>query len=166
MNRDLFLEYLTTALHSITTPRFYETERGFQGELLVELRKSLPDGFLPNRAIIEQEYQKRLLVHGLNVRPDIIVHEPFEPHRHGSRRDGNIAVIELKRATTSKRAAVDIRNLMRMMEVLEYPLAIFLNIASDVTHAELVPIKSRERIVCFAVKLEEGAVQVVQSGKA
>lgn len=58
MDRDLLIEHLTTALRAITTPRFYETERGFQGELLVGLQRAIPQGFLPDRVIIEQEYQK------------------------------------------------------------------------------------------------------------
>ncbi|AQT53725.1 TPA: hypothetical protein U2L33_002062 [Burkholderia cenocepacia] len=163
MDRDIFIEHLTTALLSITTPRFYETERGFQGELLVGLQRAIPEGFLPDRVIIEQEYQKRLRVHGLAIRPDIIIHEPFDPNRHFSRRDRNVAVMELKRAATTEKAAADIENLVQMMEILEYPMAIFLNIASELTHAEVVPAELRERIVCFAVNLRNGQVQVVRS---
>lgn len=163
MNRDIFLEHLTNALCAITTPRFYETERGFQGELLVGLQRMIPVGLLPNQAILEQEYQKRLRVHGLTIRPDIIIHEPFDPSRHLSRRDGNIAVIELKRAATVDRAAADVESLVQMLEILDYPLAIFLNIASDVTHADVVPVEWRERIICFAVSLRNGKAHVVRS---
>lgn len=163
MDRDIFLEHLTTALRAITTPRFYETERGFQGELLVGLRRAIPGGFLPDQAIIEQEYQKRLLVHGLAIRPDIIIHEPFDSSRHRSRRDGNVAVMELKLAATAESAAADMESLVQMMEILEYPLAIFLNIASEVTHADVVPAEWRERIVCFAVSLRNGEAHVVRS---
>lgn len=164
MNNVIFLEHLTTALSAITTPRFYETERGFQGELLARLQRIIPAGFLPDQAIIEQEYQKRLRVHGLTIRPDIIIHEPFDPNRHLSRRDGNIAVIELKRAATVERAAADIESLVQMVEILDYPQAIFLNIASDLTHVDVVPVEWRERIICFAVSLRNGKAHVVRSG--
>ncbi|MCF7770190.1 hypothetical protein [Achromobacter pulmonis] len=163
MDRDILIAHLTTALRAITAPRFYETERGFQGELLVGLQRVIPEGFLPARVIIEQEYQKRLRVHGLTTRPDIIIHEPFDPSRHRSRRDGNVAVMELKRAATAEKAAADIESLMKMMEVLEYPLAIFVNIASEVTHADVVPAEWRERIICFAVNLRNGEAHVVRS---
>jgi hypothetical protein len=166
MDRDVLLDYLTIALCAITTPRFYETERGFQGALQGELMRVIPEDFLPAEAIIEQEYQKRLLVHGLTIRPDIILHDPFDPSRHRSRRDGNIAVMELKRAATAENAATDIGNLVRMMEILEYPLAIFLNIASEATYANIVPAEWREQIVCFAVSLRNDEVHVVRSDMA
>jgi hypothetical protein len=47
-------------------------------------------------------------VHGLAIRPDIIIHEPFDPSRHRSRRDRNVAVMELKRAATAEKAAADL----------------------------------------------------------
>lgn len=71
--------------------------------------------------------------------------------------------MELKRAATAEKAAADIESLVQMMEILEYPLAIFLNIASEVTHAEVVPTEWRERIVCFAVNLRNGEAQVIRS---
>jgi hypothetical protein len=76
MDRDIFIEHLTTALRAITTPRFYETERGFQGELLVGLHRAIPQGFLPERVIIEQEYH--LMTVRQNV-PSVAVHEPSRP---------------------------------------------------------------------------------------
>ena len=42
-----------------------------------------------------QEHQKTLRIHGLNIRPDIVIHEPFDPLIHANRRDGNYAVFEL-----------------------------------------------------------------------
>lgn len=162
-DRHILLEYMTTALRAITIPRFYDTERGFQGELLAGLQRVIPADFLPDRAIIEQEYQKRLQEHGLTIRPDIIIHVPFDPSRHRSRRERNVAVMELKLAASAEEAAADIKSLVKMMEILEYPLAIFLNIASEVTHADVVPAEWRERVVCFAVNLRNGEAHVVRS---
>ncbi|CAB3764354.1 hypothetical protein [Paraburkholderia solisilvae] len=163
MDRDTFLDHLTDALRAITTPRFYENERGFQGELLAELKKTIPADFLPDKAIIEQEYQKHFDSHGLKIRPDIIVHEPFDESRHGSRRDGNIAVIEIKRVASKKGATGDFGSLISMMDLLNYPLGIFINIASEATRADLVPVEWRDRIVCFAVSLRNAKTHVTRS---
>lgn len=163
MDRETLLDHLTAALRAITRPRFYQNEHGFQGELLVELKQAIPADFLSEEAIIEQEHQKKLKVHGLRIRPDIIIHEPYDEHRHGSRRDGNHAVIEIKRAASPKDAIDDFASLINMIEILDYPLAIFVNIASDNTRADLVPAEWRDRIVCFAVNLRDGEAQVIRS---
>ncbi|RZF24016.1 hypothetical protein EVC45_41150 [Paraburkholderia sp. UYCP14C] len=163
MDINTLLDHITAALGAIKAPRFYETERGFQGELLAELKKAVPVDFLPGKAIIEQEYQKQFESHGLKIRPDIIVHEPFDEDRHSSRRDGNIAVVEIKLAASQRQAAGDFESLIRMIELLNYPLAIFINIASEVTHSDLVPARWRERIVCFAVRLRDGEPHVRRS---
>lgn len=84
---------IVEALRGVTQPRFFATERGFQGEFLAQLRARLPNAGLPGDAIIEQEYQKRLQDHGINIRPDIIIHVPTPAG--GNRRKGNFAVFEL-----------------------------------------------------------------------
>jgi hypothetical protein len=97
MDNAALLAHIETALRSITHPHFYADERGFQGELLVALRASIPKGLLPEHAVIQQEYQKRLARHGLKQRPDIVIHEPFEFGEYESRKEGNYMVIALKR---------------------------------------------------------------------
>ena len=62
----------------ITEPRFFATERGFQGELLAELRARLHEAYFPGDPVVEQEYQKRMREHDIRIRPDLIVHIPFE----------------------------------------------------------------------------------------
>lgn len=109
MDHETLLAHLIEALGAITAPRFYETERGFQGALLAELHKTIPHHLLPEGAVIEQEYQKRLYGHGLTIRPDIIIHEPFDEARHDSRKDGNVAVIELKRDASQEGASATSR---------------------------------------------------------
>lgn len=162
MDHETLLAYLIDALGSITAPRFYETERGFQGELLAELHKTIPHHLLPEGAVIEQEYQKRLQMHGLTIRPDIIIHEPFGEARHRSRKDGNVAVIELKRDASQADAVGDFESLVKMMEVLAYPTAIFINIASETTHAALLPTDWRSRMTCLAVSLRDGKPHVIR----
>nr|WP_297353530.1 hypothetical protein [uncultured Caldimonas sp.] len=151
MDNAALLAHLETALRSITHPHFYEDERGFQGELLVALRKSIPEGLLPERAVIQQEYQKRLGRHGLNQRPDIVIHEPFEFGEYGSRREGNYMVIALKRNATTTRAEADLEGLVAMCDILDYPAAAFINIASSETYADSIPDSAKGRITCFAV---------------
>ena len=148
------------SLAAITNPRFFETERGFQGELLVQLTKRFQ---LLDCAIVEQEYQKRQQAHGLTIRPDIIIHEPFDPQRHGARTEGNLAVIELKRKASVGKATQDFKSLADMIQVLHYPIGFFVNIGSTVTHGNLVPPEARGRIICFAVSLVEGNVSLISS---
>lgn len=147
------------ALAAITAPRLFQTERGYQGALLAQLHVQLR---LPDHTIVEQEYQKQAGQHGLTIRPDIVVHEPFDSERHRARTEGNVAVIELKLRATAAEALADFRSLRSMLDVLHYPLGVFVNIDSAVTHAELVPQDVRGRIACFAVMLADGVPQIVE----
>ena len=147
------------SLTAITTPRFFRTERGFQGELLVQLSHRL---HLTDPEIAEQEYQKRQRDHGLTVRPDIIVHEPFDSTRHRDPTEGNRAVLELKLNATAAEAAEDYEKLAAMIEVLRYPLGVFVNIASTQTYIDLVPQEARGRVVAFAVILQDGKPRITE----
>lgn len=147
------------ALAAIKTARFFQTERGFQGELLAQLAARLQ---LPDHAILEQEYQKRQQEHGLTIRPDIIIHEPYDPNRHAERTEGNHAVLELKLNATPDEALADFHSLATMIKVLRYPVGIFVNIASDATYAELIPEDVRKQIITFAVFLVDGNTKVIQ----
>src|SRR5256886_12182198 len=112
---DDFLACLRESLAAITAPRFFQTERGYQGALLTQLTGCLQ---LPDYGIVEQEYQKKARLHSLTVRPDIIVHEPFNPDRHGARTEGNVAVVELKLRATPADALADFESLRAMLDVL------------------------------------------------
>lgn len=165
MDRHKLIEHIRESLTFISAARFFETERGFQGALLAQLVNRIPYHVLTEGTlIVEQEYQKSHAKHGLTIRPDIIIHEPFQPARHASRTEGNIAVIELKLSASKVQAQDDFNSLAEMINVLQYPLGIFINIASDMTHSELVPLSMKDRIVCFAVWLDNGRVKVVESG--
>ena len=54
MERARFLRILREALEAITEPRFFATERGFQGELLAELRARLHEAYFPGDPVVEQ----------------------------------------------------------------------------------------------------------------
>jgi hypothetical protein len=159
MPLDELLACVTESLAAITAPRLFQTERGYQGALLAQLDQRLQ---LPDYAIVEQEYQKQANLHGLTIRPDIIIHEPFDPGRHGARTEGNLAVFELKLRATAAEALADFGSLESTLRVLGYRFGIFVNIDAAVTHAELVPANISGRIVCFAVALANGTVQIIQ----
>lgn len=164
MDSNDLVNLIETALASVTDPHYYEDERGFQGELYAHLRQQLRDMALPDGALLREEYQKRLATHGLQIRPDIILHEPFDPDRHPKRDSGNHAVMELKRRATPRTAADAFENLVAMIDTLNYPLGVFINIDSPRTWAEVVPQRHRARIVCLAVHLDERGKPVVVRG--
>ena len=163
MDRDLLLSIARESLQSVSVPRFFDSERGHQGALLGELSKRLPQDFLHEGVVVEQEYQKRLAAHGTKIRPDVVIHEPFNAARHTDRRTGNIAVIELKLRASNADAEADYKDLVMMIDVLRYPLGLFVNIASEVTYAELIPPDAKGRVVAFAVSLRDGRVHVVEA---
>lgn len=124
------LKVIRESLAAIDNPRFYHTERGYQGAFTAELSQRMPSLNLDG-AIIEDEYQKRIPYHGLKIRPDIIIHIPFEKGQHKARREGNFVAFELKLNATKKKAMKDYEDLSSLCEVLDYPLGVFINIASN-----------------------------------
>lgn len=155
-----FLTVLREALGNINEERSFQDERSFQGALLQELARRLERGVLPNDPIIEEEYQKRLGLHGIRIRPDIIVHVPFDRGLADRRDEGNFVAIELKRRATAKTAKKAFSNLALMKRVLNYPLTIFINVDSEQTHSRICPKVIVDQTVCFAVHLEDGKAVV------
>lgn len=100
MDNEQLLNAITASLVGVKAPHYYEDERGFQGEFHAQLHHRLRDMALPEGAMLREEYQRKLSQHRLRIRPDIILHEPFNPKRHRDRDDGNHAVMELKRRAT------------------------------------------------------------------
>lgn len=163
MDDKQLLNVIAAALTSVADPHYYEDERGFQGEFYAQLRLRLQELVLPEGALLREEYQKRLAQHGLRIRPDIILHEPFHPGRHLGRGKGNHAVMELKRRATRSTTADAFSNLVAMIDTLNYPLGVFINIDSSRTWIESVPDSHRTRIACLAVHLDgNGDPQVVR----
>jgi len=152
---DHFLAVLKEALENIREPRSFQDERSFQGALLQELARRLERGVLPDDPIIEEEYQKRIRSHGLRIRPDIIVHVPFDRGLAETRDQGNFTAIELKRRATIKTAKKAFANLALMKKALKYPLTIFINVDSEQTHSGLCPKSIVGQTVCFAVLLKD-----------
>lgn len=149
---------IVAALRAVRIPRFFETERGYQGELLADLRAALPALGLHREAIVGQEYQKKLHLHDITIRPDIIIHVPTT--QGGNRRIGNSIVFELKRKAGPTRAQEDFGSLDTIIDALHYSFGVFVNIDSDRTQAAHYHGPHRDRIHFFAVRLVNGAVQV------
>jgi len=149
---------IVESLLAITRPRFFETELGFQGELLAELRARLANVGLPGDAVVEQEYQKRLRDHGIDVRPDLIVH--IQTPAGGNRRQGNFAVFELNRSAGPHEASEDFENLDTVLQALDYPIGVFINIASSRTQAASYRGPFKDRIHFLAVRLRNGQVHL------
>jgi hypothetical protein len=158
---DQFLATLRDALASITESRVYESERGYQGQLLIEISsrlKNLP--VWPGAPFVEQEYQKNADVHGLRIRPDIIIHQPFDRGNVRSRKEGNYVVFELKLRATEKEALHDFGKLSDMCTVLEYQLGVFINIDATNTYLAQYNGPMRDRLRAFAVRLNNGTVEL------
>lgn len=161
MDIERFLTAFRDALRLITQKRYYKTERGFQARLITELDKHLEmNKIFPSTPIIEQEYQKILDDHGITIRPDIIIHVPFNEESNGTRRQNNYVVIQLKLQAEEKRAIEDFEKIDLMFEHLDYGLGIFLNIDSDETYIEKYTGNYRKRLRCFATYLLNDAVVV------
>jgi|SRR5437899_6780065 len=60
-DRKPFLALLQEALENIREEQLFNDERGFQGSLLQELGRRLPDGGQPEDPMLQQEYQKRIV---------------------------------------------------------------------------------------------------------
>ena len=106
--------------------------------------------------------QKRMKDHGFTIRPDIIIHIPFEQANYSARTEGNFVVIELKLRASEAQAVADYENLARMCEVLDYPLGIFVNIASNETYFESYEGEFKDRLHAFGVRLNNDQVVIVE----
>ena len=165
MDKEVFLDTFRDSIRAITDSRYFLTERGYQGQLIAEMesRTNIEQIFLGN-AIFEQEYQKTLKNHGINIRPDIILHVPYEKGIYHNRRSGNLVVIQVKlKASVGKaREDFDKLDLMFDKDKLDYPLGIFLNINSDNTFSNYYTGDYPERLYCFAVRLVDDEVVIYE----
>ena len=129
---ELVIVNIRKALKRIKEPRFFKSERGYQGAFVKELTNLLEKANIwPDNPIVEQEYQKIFKIHGLSIRPDIIVHVPFERGVFNSRDEGNYVVIELKLNGSRKKALYDFNKLEKICKILQYSLGVFINIGSE-----------------------------------
>ena len=153
-----FISKLEIAISKVNHSRYFESERGYQGALIAALQHEMSE-FIWDEAIIEQEYQKRIREHGIRIRPDIIIHVPFNPDSTNTRGDGNFVVFELKLNATESSAVTDYQNLSMMCDELNYPLAIFMNLNGSETYLNNYQGRNRNKIIAYSIKLVDGTVQ-------
>jgi len=122
------LKLVLDSVSSIKEKKLFKTERGYQGELLAEIHSRLKGQEWAGDPILEQECQKRLGLHGLTIRPDLIIHIPFERGNVKERKDGNFCVIELKLRASQRDIQDDLKKLSDMCNLLRYGCGIFVNI--------------------------------------
>ena len=77
--KTLLFDATLEAISQIGNPRYFYSERGYQGALYCCLRSILEQrGILMGDYMLEMEYQKTTRAHHINQRPDIILHIPRE----------------------------------------------------------------------------------------
>jgi hypothetical protein len=158
--KNTILEMTRSAISEINNPHFYHTERGFQGQLLIEMN-ILPqmEYFHSRRFFLEIEPQKNRTVHSTRQRPDMVLHIPRDIT--GSPVDeNNLAVWGLKRRATIDRAIQDFRKLDEMFEFLHYPVGVFINIDSRNHFLDCYRGAYQDRIIGIAVELQHGVVSL------
>ena len=156
-----FMKPLLFALEKIKDPTLFADERGYQGELKSRLDRILSldipeDDFAAPQ--VREEYQKRAKAHGLRLRPDIIIHVPYERGLSPSRKHDNYMVILLKRAAARSKSLQNFRSLERICSILNYPVGVSINVAySKLWLGELSPdIPNSFTLHEIAVTLENG----------
>jgi hypothetical protein len=162
VDKEIFLNIFRDSIRAITDRRYFSNERAYQGELLAQVRSRANEKIYPDNAIWEQEYQKKLYVHGINIRPDLILYIPYEIGIYNNHDSGNFVVIQLKRRASKIKAEEDFGKLDLMFEKLNYPLGIFLNIDSNKTFFYDYKGDYPERLHCFAVRLTDHEVVIYE----
>ena len=153
------IEILELSIAEVLNPRFFETERGYQGELNGLISQKLK-GQAESNLISESEHQKKDYQHGLKIRPDIIIHEPFNEEYHESRTEGNYIIIELKLRGDEKKVLADFENIDSMIDALNYKVGIFINIDSDNNFHNSYSGNHRDKMKFYAVALSEDGKNV------
>lgn len=162
MHSKIIMEIVTKALREISSPRFFKTERGFQGRFACALYKILDEKrIFPDDAIIEEEYQKRLKYHGTDQRPDLIIHIPFEAGHSHNRWEDNFVVFAFKKNADEDTAKDDFDKLEIMFKELKYPIGFFINI-NRYPNIFLEDYKGnfKNRIHEFSNKMEDGKLYI------
>ena len=150
---------LRSAIERVRESRLFATERGYQGQLASELDRLLDvesGGF--TRPLVEQEYQKRADVHGITLRPDIVIHIPYDRGVSPSRRHDNYLVILFKLSAKQRLADEDFTKLSTICSRLDYPIGAFLNIASTDLWLPSFAAKAGKSFALheFAISLRDG----------
>lgn len=159
-----FLDVFRHSISAITDPAYFSDERGYQGQLYAEINNRInANQLFPGNPIIQQEYQKIERNHGIRIRPDLVIHIPFERGNVINRRHGNFVVIQLKRRSSLAGAIDDFNKIDLMFYHLDYPLGIFLNIDSENNYYDNYNGDFQDRLHCFSVILDNGTAVINES---
>lgn len=155
------LDATIQTLKRVQEPRFFETERGFQGYFSTILHNVLTKRkILPDKYIVEEEYQKTKGRHDTSLRPDLIIHRPADS---ANPRRNNLCVYLLKRHASGKAAQKDFEKLQKMFEKLDYEIGVFINIDSKKHHLDLWSGGRNEQVHAFAVWRSKKSVMVLHA---
>jgi hypothetical protein len=161
--RELIIASTIDALRSIEQNRFFKTERGYHGKFYCALQSALDERCVFNdELILEMEYQKSENRYRTGQRPDIILHIPTEV-TGAPVTENNLAVWALKYKGSDSKALDDFRKLDLMFENLHYQIGFFINVSSDRHRLNNYAGSFPGRLISFAVKLTNGAVQIRQA---
>jgi hypothetical protein len=126
-----FMKPLLGVLQKIQDPTLFADERGYQGELKSRLDRALAleipeDDFAAPQ--VREEYQKRADAHGIRLRPDIIIHVPFERGLSPTRKHDNYMVVLLKRRAARTKSLENFESLETICAKLNYPIGVSVNV--------------------------------------
>jgi len=153
----IIIEMVITAFKRIKSPRFFKTERGFQGRLNSVLNRIQEEQHIfPDGTIIEEEYQKKLDPHGMRQRPDIIIHVPIESGHSNNRKENNYVVFALKLNARKNEVMKDFKKLDEVIEKLNYQFGIFININSINCFLEEYQGPNNDKLHEFCIKQING----------
>ncbi|AFM23337.1 hypothetical protein [Desulfomonile tiedjei] len=157
--KNQIIDMTLSAIGRINHPRFFRSERGYQGELYCRLREEFLSQNLLDERMLEPEYQKRPTDHLTQQRPDIIYHIPAPAE--GEVFINNYTVWALKLRADHPDVISDFEKLYEMISLLQYPLAVFLNIDSDSHYLHDCIPDYRNRIVAFTTMRNEAEGKLV-----
>lgn len=161
--REAIVEATIAALSSVINPRFFKSEREYQGGFYCGLLAELENrNLLTEDRIVEMEYQKRSAKHGLSQRPDIIFHIPTELSG-ADVADNNYAVWAFKANAGPEAAQEDFEKLNQMFGGLNYPLGFFINIRTGQHCLQHYNGPFRDRLFGFAVWLQNGMPRIKEA---
>lgn len=160
ITKELLIEATRQAISQVRNPRYFSSERGYQGQFYSQLQSILEaQNIITADLILETEYQKRAATHSMTQRPDMILHIPREITQAAAN-ENNYCVWALKRNSTQEDAFDDFNKLDSMFSDLCYPWGIFINIASQNHFLELYRGDFPERIAGISVQLQDDELLV------
>ena len=157
------IEEIIDTLKSITTPRYFRTERGYQTEFYRQLSNRLDNSNLfPEHTILEAEVQKRNLDHyGVTQRPDLLIHIPIETGLTNNANENNFVNFAFKLNGNENASLEDFGKLEQMFHFLNYELGIYINVSRyPDTFLNNYQGNHNNRIHEFSIGLNNGTVQI------